>query len=796
MPPVDGLMLMERGVSRQVNVINFKMEKSIVYNFAARPTREGTVKIPEMTIDTSEGQLTIPEAVFRVSNATNAPTPPVPQQGNSSTRSPGSADLLFSRLTIEDGVLWKGEVAEVQYDIKGVSSVFQGVASSPEWEPSQLVFGGWDEDISEFNENIDNRNYRVGRYTSRVLADEVGVFDVPPVEQIVILRSRGSGIATFDRFFGRQERRRLVSDSTKVKVKDLPENAPSSFTGAVGQFEIEQDIVPQERVRVGDPITWTVRIKGKGNWPMEIRLPVRSVSKDFRAITPDSKMILDEGSEFSGQLSEDVVLIPEKAGTYTLGPLEWSYFEPDSGAYKTITLPSVTLEIEEADPSVARIPAVSGPVSEPRSFPDNQVPPRSEKNLTPDQMLPRELKSSSGGLMTPWSLTLWLSLCSLPILSMLGVWLFFSRRHAPQTDRLRKQRSAAQEITNLLSGDQGQSDPLETIRRWRRLTCERWKISSPVPQDSEIHSEILTAGFDSETAELWASLWSEAEAALYHADQVIPEDWMSRARQAALDAPVSSCGWWQAFYPRNLFPMTLILFLVALSPLQAAEIEAAYQKGDFVGVEENLRKELSQDKGDWEDFYNLGLVNIQQADWSEAAAFSLAAFLQESEEDVRWNARLARNQSGAVLAILDAPLIFVWLSPAECQIGALIMITLSALFFILWIWRRYCLDSKSVLSRFSLIALILSVLGLVYSITSYLNYEKWSDPDVALIVDDVPLRSIPSEVDEQTQSALPAGTGAVIKKEFLGWRQVRLESGQEGWVRKESLIPLYGSDEP
>ena len=70
------------------------------------------------------------------------------------------------------------------------------------------------------------------------------------------------------------------------------------------------------------------------------------------------------------------------------------------------------------------------------------------------------------------------------------------------------------------------------------------------------------------------------------------------------------------------------------------------------------------------------------------------------------------------------------------------------------------------------------------------TYGKLSDRAAVMIVDVVPLRSVPTEV-QQTEKAYPPGSIARREKEFLGWSKVRMPNNDAGWIRTENLVPLY-----
>ena len=70
-------------------------------------------------------------------------------------------------------------------------------------------------------------------------------------------------------------------------------------------------------------------------------------------------------------------------------------------------------------------------------------------------------------------------------------------------------------------------------------------------------------------------------------------------------------------------------------------------------------------------------------------------------------------------------------------------------------------------------------------------YGKLSDRAAVMVVDMVPLRSVPTEVETQAEKAYPPGSIAHREKEFLGWSKVRMPNQDAGWIRTENLVPLY-----
>ena len=53
-------------------------------------------------------------------------------------------------------------------------------------------------------------------------------------------------------------------------------------------------------------------------------------------------------------------------------------------------------------------------------------------------------------------------------------------------------------------------------------------------------------------------------------------------------------------------------------------------------------------------------------------------------------------------------------------------------------------------------------------------------------------RPTPTDADTaQKVTPLSAGSVAIAEKPFFGWTKLTFPGGQSGWVRSETLVPLY-----
>src|SRR5690606_1734199 len=108
--------------------------------------------------------------------------------------------------------------------------------------------------------------------------------------------------------------------------------------------QLESKVVP-ENARVGEPITWTMTLRGVGNWPANPTLPEREVVADFQVVQPQGRRAMDDDRLFSGSLTEDAVLVPTRPGNFAIGPVKFVWFDTTRGSYREGVVPAVNVTI-------------------------------------------------------------------------------------------------------------------------------------------------------------------------------------------------------------------------------------------------------------------------------------------------------------------------------------------------------------------------------------------------------------------------------------------------------------------
>jgi tetratricopeptide (TPR) repeat protein len=602
------------------------------------------------------------------------------------------------------------------------------------------------------------------------------------------------------------EQRQLDSNSVTVTIKPLPK-PPADFSGAVGEFKFISKVVPLSS-GVGEPITWTIELSGTGNWPDITGLPQRDVSNDFQIVQPKSKRTMKDGSLFDGTLSEDVVLVPTKAGTYKLAPVHFTYFDTGSGSYKTLSSEPTTVTVTTNTPPASTPVNPGAPIqfsigSNPKNpaestFP-NSVAPAKPENL-PRDPLPR----SARGFVPLKSNTFWLIFASPAVVLVALVWLFLAAIRSRENDPQKKRRIAREALKTILAdlrSSSGQPSALPVkLGAWEHQTAALWEVPHAAPGAPLIETRIGLRQKDAATT--WTKLWNEADRALHGRDRTLPKDWVTRAESAL--AAVKIPGWppFSLFAPRNLMPFLFVFTLMfALAPASVLGDTASdnYKKGDFASAETEWAKTLAQSPDDWIARHNLGLAFAQQDHWAEAAAHWTSAFLLNPRSDTtRWDLALGLQRSGmAPTELVDLSRgknrfkIVRLASPGEWQIilvVASLLLAAAVVVLLLQGYKRAGTWAKPTALIASLLAMILAA----FATLSLHAYGNLADPDAVIIWQATTLRSIPTDVDTaQKTSPLSAGSIAVAEKTFLGWTKVDFPGGQSGWVSTDDLIRLY-----
>ena len=771
-PKVGGLTLEYSGQASNMSWVNGTYSHSVTYTYAALLERKRSVEIPAFEVETNKGSLKVAAAHFDSTAATVG-----------STGKPLES-AAHSTLELSPPSAWAGQIVNVDYRIQAARSYSPDFGHGVfDWNPDPLLTEDWSQpQVVDLRTGDEPQTEIV--YHTRAIAHHAGSFHLNPITQLVNLSVGVTGLGFFQQ--RQYQQFSVVSPAPTLEVRALPP-APPGFSGAVGSFKFVSKVVPT-RTTVGEPVTWTLELRGTGNWPDIAGMPAREVSRDFRVVQPKAKRTPAAGKIFDSTLSEDVVLVPTRAGTYDLEPVHFIYFDPDEGEYKTLTARGATITVAAAPNSGGGVPEAPKAVADAASPLSSPAAPSG---------LPRDALAESGSAATPLSGHAMAAGLVLPFVLLLFFWLWLALRRAKATDPQRPRREARMRLAATLAEMRRAGGTPELILRWQHDSAVLWGIGHAAPSP-----EIVGAASE----EAWAALWAESEHALYGREAAAARDWIDRAEAALAAKPAPKFAPRQLFLPRNLLPflvaalvlLTMGAGLHAAAATDAASGSEAYRRGDFAAAENTWRAASAAEPADWSARHNLSLALAQQNRWEEAAAQAAAAFVQHpADTAVRWQFDLACDKAGVAPTTLGA-----FLSPGPVQsLGRLASppvwqgilagsaaLAAVALGFLLALSYRGAESGRAA----AIAVLIVAALGGLGAWIGWSSYGMAAEERAAIVWRSGLLRSIPTEADT-AQKTVPvaAGTLALVDKPFLGWVRLSFENGQTGWVRKEDVVGLW-----
>jgi len=347
---------------------------SVIYDYTVMPQKPGTFKIPSQTIRAGSTSLTTPELTLHVVGSPGRQA--APNRGSSGSNvSPGK--LLFAELIVPKKSAYVGEVipAVVRLGFATRLVSLDGPQIAGQGFTMQKLQGSEQPQV----ELINGRQFAVYTFKTAIAAARPGKLDIGPVKAtarlLVPSHSRSSrSRSPFDTFnmddffsdpffadpFGRSAEKQDVpveSELLTLDVKPLPTNPPADFSGAIGNFSMTVDANPKS-VQVGDPITVTAAVSGRGNFD-RVTAPALEDEHGWHKYPPSAKFKQDDDVGISGAKTFETVLSPNEK-KQAISPFVFSFFDPAKEQYVTLKSNAIPIRVEGGAAAAA---AVSPPGS-------------------------------------------------------------------------------------------------------------------------------------------------------------------------------------------------------------------------------------------------------------------------------------------------------------------------------------------------------------------------------------------------------------------------------------------------
>lgn len=345
--------------SSRMSWINGTSSASVAFSYILAADRVGEFTIGPASI-TSNGQQVRSNALkIKVVKGK-----PVPQNQNNNTGATDDEDAieeapssdisksLFIRAVVNKTHVYPGEQLTVSYRLyTQVQILDNGLDKLPE------LNGFWSQDIKNNDPNTQwrtetykGKTYHVTDIKQTILFPQrTGNLTIDPLEMTFVVRKAKQPRDIMEQFFGAYEdaKYKIKSAPVTIHVKPLPEaGKPKDFSGAVGNFAIAASVDKKE-LKANEALNYKLKISGSGNLKL-LQSPSVNFPADFEKYDPKvTDHITESMNGVSGSREYNYLLIPRHEGDYTIGAVTFSYFNPATKKYVSLSAPSFQVKVNK-----------------------------------------------------------------------------------------------------------------------------------------------------------------------------------------------------------------------------------------------------------------------------------------------------------------------------------------------------------------------------------------------------------------------------------------------------------------
>lgn len=387
-PVYKDFSLIGQQSSSQTTIINGKMSRKNELTLTLVPKTTGKVVLPSL----SAGREKTKPITITVSEA-----------GSSADGGRGAADGPTVFVRAEIGGVKPYIAQQVPYTVKVYVPENVNLLEGAFLPPSAdgVVVEQWGSG-RRYTEKLDGKPYAVVEVSFLLFPQKTGKIALTPAGFRGVVSdpfARGSADRTHFSFGGFAmfgDERNILLRAKPVTLDVQPAASDGDWLPATS-VSVAEEVAPSSgEVAVGDTITRTVTVTAAGAKESQIPDPVFPETDGFKQYPGQSEAgasVNDKG--IVGVKTRQIVFMPTRAGTLTLPPLEYKWFDVGTGKPRKAVLPSRKVAVVQGEGTPApQTAAASGPVpnGEAAAAPAGDSPAGTEK---------REEKAPSGGLPAP-----------------------------------------------------------------------------------------------------------------------------------------------------------------------------------------------------------------------------------------------------------------------------------------------------------------------------------------------------------------------------------------------------------
>ncbi|WP_040252500.1 BatD family protein [Psychroserpens mesophilus] len=324
--------------------LNGKRSYKKTYSYFLAPKKQGQIKINQATIDI-EGE------VYKTQVVTVNVTAAVKRPNDPDNAENVATENIHLVAEVSKTNPYLNEAITVVYKLYVSQST--GVSNWREIDnPRYNDF--WSQNIDIKGLKVQNGsyngddNYRFVVLRKTVLyPQKTGKLEIEPLTLDVTVEVPTNRRDIFGGRLMTQVNKRVSAGSRTIQVKSLPENGkPENFSGAVGDFKFNV-ITSKTELNASESLQARVEVTGNGNLKL-FELPKLKLPNSLEVYEPEHNENINTNlGGMNGSISDSYTIVPQYKGKYPIPSISFSYFDPKTESYKTVSSGEIVINVLE-----------------------------------------------------------------------------------------------------------------------------------------------------------------------------------------------------------------------------------------------------------------------------------------------------------------------------------------------------------------------------------------------------------------------------------------------------------------
>ena len=789
----------------RISIVNGKttQSSSVTYTFILMASKNGTFTIPAAQATVDGKQVT--SNTVKIQVVGTAQPDDDSQQGSrrqqrrQQASKPSSSSIspedLFITVTASKRRVVEQEPVLLTYKVYTLVNLTQLEGKMPELNGFHTQEIELPQQKSFQLEQYNGRTYKTVTWSQYVVfPQKTGKVQIPSItfNGVVILFDRT--VDPFEAFFngGSSEvevKKQIKAPSVEIQVDPLPQR-PATFSGGVGRFSMKAE-VDKSDVKANDPITLTVTVSGAGNLKL-IKEPQVQFPKDFDTYDvkiADKTRLTTSGVE--GSMVYEYLTVPRHQGKFEIPPIEFTYFDPQTKQYQTLTSEAFQLNVARGDGSTTTVQNFGNQE-------DIQLLGSDIRFIKQGDVQLRSANDYFFGSSAYWALM------AAFILLFVVLFVVFRKRMRENADVVRSKGKKANKVATkrlkkaaaLMRDNKPNEFYDETLRALWGYVGDKLNMAVEQLSHDNITEKLQASQVDAEVISRFVEAIDECEYERYAPGD--PKGNMNKVYEKAMTAIEQIEGTMKKGHPRRqhasmLQVLTVGLWLSSYSVLTAqtkAEADSSFVNGRYQEAIEQYEQLLQQGVSA-ELYYNLGNAYYRTENITKAILnYERALLLSPGDGDIRFNLQMARSKTVDKI-VPESEMFFVtWYRSLVNMASvdgwarfALVVLALAVVLLLAYLFGRQLWLRKTAFFG----AVVMVLLFLLSNLFAWQQKKALVQRDGAIITDAaVTVKSTPDNTGVDL-FVLHEGTKVKVEDEVKGWQKIKLPDGKEGWVGATQL---------